>query len=188
MKAYHFVGEKLRDGRPIPPDGEWLEYKGKLEMCHSGLHASRHPFDALTYAHGNTICLVEVDGEIIEQEDKLVASRRKIIKRIDSKPLLCEFARWCALEVVHLWDAPDVVIKYLKTGDESIRDTARDAAWDTARAAAWDTARDATRAAARAKQRNKFLEMVEFVLSGAVDRENELTGGIFKVLNALPDL
>lgn len=41
--AYHFVGETLRDGRPVPADGEWLEHDGKIIMCEAGLHASLHP-------------------------------------------------------------------------------------------------------------------------------------------------
>ena len=24
--AWHFVGDRLRDGRPVPKDGEWLEH------------------------------------------------------------------------------------------------------------------------------------------------------------------
>ena len=47
MKAYHFVGSTLRDGSPIPGDGEWLEHTGEVKICSSGLHASKHPFDAL---------------------------------------------------------------------------------------------------------------------------------------------
>lgn len=34
------------------------------------------------------------------------------------------FVRMCALRVIHLWDAPEIVIRYLNTGDESIRDEA----------------------------------------------------------------
>jgi len=59
-----------------------------------------------------------------------------------------EFACWCALSVIHLWDAPKVVIQYLETQDESIRDAAM-AAWDAAWDAAW-VERAAERAAARA--------------------------------------
>jgi len=58
-----------------------------------------------------------------------------------------------ALSVVHLWDAPDVVLDYLMTGDKSIRDAAwaaaRIAARDAARYAAWAAARVAARDAAR---------------------------------------
>jgi len=136
--AWHFVGRTLRDGRPIPVDGVWLEHKGPLVMCSSGLHFSRHPFDALTYAPGSTLCLVEIGGEIIEPkgDNKGICSRRKIVKRGDMTELLRYFSRQQALSVVHLWNAPDVVLDYLMTGDESARDAARDATW----AAAWATA------------------------------------------------
>ncbi len=50
IRAYHFVGDTLRDGRPIPADGEWLVHDGPVTICEAGLHASRHVFDALEYA------------------------------------------------------------------------------------------------------------------------------------------
>ena len=50
-----------------------------------------------------------------------------------------DFARWNALQVLHLWNAPELVQEYLETGNEAIRA----AAWAAARAAAWDAARDA---------------------------------------------
>ncbi len=154
--AYHFVADTLRDGRPIPADGEWLVHEGPAEICETGLHASAHPYDALQYAPGPTLCLVECEDIVAEHADKFVCRRRKIVKRIDSTELCRKFARHCALSVIHLWDAPQVVRDYLTTGDESLRDAAwdaawaaaRDAAWDAARAAAWAAARDAARAAA----------------------------------------
>src|SRR6185369_8335611 len=144
MMAYHFVGDTLRDGRPIPPDGEWLTFDGECVMCVSGLHASLHPFDALQYAPGATLCLVECQDIAAEQSDKFVCKRRKIVARFDATELLRAFARKCASDVLHPWDAPQVVKDYLATGDESIRA----AAWAAARAAAWAAARDAARAAA----------------------------------------
>ena len=131
--AYHFVGKTLRDGRPIPKNGVWLEHDGELSMCNTGLHASIDPFDALQYAPGNTLCRVVVGGKIIVGDDKLVASRRKIIKRINGQKLMRQFACECALSVAHLWDMPPVVREYLTTRKESLRDAARDATWDAAR-------------------------------------------------------
>jgi hypothetical protein len=68
--------------------------------------------------------------------------------------VLREFARECALDVIHLWDAPQIVRDYLESGDDNLRAAARAAArvaaWDAARAAAWDAARAAARAAAMA--------------------------------------
>ena len=167
--AYHFVADTMRDGRPIPADGEWLEHDGGIAICQSGLHASWHPFDALQFAPGNTLCLVEVEGVEAEQSDKLVCRRRRIVARIDAEPILREFARWSALQVIDLWDAPEVVRQYLTTGDESLRDAAGAAAWDAAGAAAWAAARAAARdaawAAARdaagAAQRDHFKKFID---------------------------
>jgi hypothetical protein len=180
MKAYHFVGAELRDGRPVPPDGEWLVHAGPVELCASGLHASRHPFDALRYAAGATLCLVDVEDVVEEDTDKLVCRRRMIVRRIDATELLWGFARWCALQVIHLWDAPDVVRRYLETGDESLRA----AAWASAWAAAWGSARDdagawgsaraaardaraAARSAAWDAQRDEFARLVDEAFDAA---------------------
>ena len=97
MIAYHFVSNTLRDGSPVPKNGEWLKYDGKIELCASGYHASKHPFDALQYAPGNTLCLVDCRGEILEGDDKIVASERMIVERFDAEGLLFKFARDCAL-------------------------------------------------------------------------------------------
>ena len=146
--AWHFVGDKLRDGSPIPRDGVWLKYDGPLVLCKSGLHASLEPFDALHYAPGNTLCRVEMRGETLHQSDKLVAQERRIIARMDATEMLRYYARMQALSVVHLWDAPDIVLDYLMTGDETIRAYA--AATYAARAADAYTAAYAARAAAYA--------------------------------------
>ena len=190
IRAYHFVGDNLRDGCPVPPDGEWLVHDGPVRMCESGLHASRHPLDALTYAPGVILCLVDCDDIKAEDGDKLVCRRRLIVARFDATDILRAFARQCALDVIHLWDAPQVVRDYLTTGDESLRDgtmdAARAAAWDAAWDAAmavWDAARaalaarEAARAAARAAaardaarnaQRERFARLVadEFARRG----------------------
>jgi hypothetical protein len=62
------------------------------------------------------------------------------------------WARWCALQVIGLWDAPEIVRRYLETGNETIRSAAWSAAW-SARDAAWSAARDA--------QIAKLLELQE---------------------------
>ncbi len=194
--AYHFTSDTLRDGSPIPKKGKWLIHKGQVIQCQSGFHASLHPFDALQYAPGNILHLVKVGGEIKKHHDKIVGSKRKIIKTINAEKLMRDFARWNALQVLHLWtNAPEIIVQYLKTGDESIRaaamaaaravamaaawDAAGAAAWaaaraaarDAAMAAAWDAARDAARAVAGAafikKSRRKFASMVNAVFKNA---------------------
>lgn len=150
IRAWHFVGDTLRDGRPVPADGVWLKHEGDVKICRRGLHASRDPLDALQYAPGTILCLVEVRDVVEEQSDKLVARERKIVARMDATEMLGYFARMQALSVVHLWEAPDVVLDYLMTGDEAIRQEARDAAYgaDAAHAYAAATAAAAVTAVA----------------------------------------
>ena len=157
LLAWHFVGDTLQYGRPVPPDGEWLVHQGPIVPCESGLHASERIIDALYYAPGNTVCRVEMRGEIMpDGGDQIVARERRILWRVDGAQLLNEFARRCALDVACLWDMPDVVRRYLETGNDDIRaaawnatgDAARNATRDAARAAAWNAAWNATRAAA----------------------------------------
>ena len=175
MIGWHFSTGKLGygDGREIII-GKTHKVKGPLELCACGLHASERIIDALQYAPGPMVYKVKLHGEILRGYDKACATRRTYIAGMDATNILRSFARQCALDVVHLWDAPDVVVKYLKTGDATLRDAARAAAWDAARAAAWDAAwaardaawaaRDAARDAARAArdaQNTRLTEMVE---------------------------
>ena len=146
IKGWHFVGKTLRDGSPIPKNGKWLKHTGPLRMCESGLHASLTPWDAFNYAPGNTICYVECRGDRIIVTDKFVCRERKIIARMDTTELLRYFARMQALSAVHLWDAPDVVLDYLMTGDEFLREAVEAAAW------AVRAAGEATRAARHARE------------------------------------
>ncbi|MDQ5977974.1 MAG: hypothetical protein QG602_946 [Verrucomicrobiota bacterium] len=144
--AWHFTGDKLRDGSPIPPIGHTLIHSGEIKMCVSGYHWSRTPFQALPYAPGPLLHKVRIGGTIRETKgDKGVSSERTIIATIDATQLLRRFAADQALSVAHLWPMPDVVREYLTGLDES----KRDAAWAAARAAAWAAAWTAARAAAR---------------------------------------
>jgi hypothetical protein len=152
MIGYHFVNDKLRDGRSIPKNGEWLEHKGPLKLCDAGLHWSKHPFDALTYAPGTVLCLVELAGETIHSTDKSVSERRRIIKRFDATEMLIGFARWQAYQVLELWSAPEIVKQYIYTGDKSLAEEAATeaarAAWAATEAATWaERASEATWAA-----------------------------------------
>ena len=138
------------DGRKIKV-GSTHKIKGEIIPCQRGLHLSPKPLNALQYAPGPIIYRVK-GGGIIKAHgapvDKYACSERTYIAGgIDASAMLWKFARLCALDVIHLWDAPDIVMKYLKTGDEKHRDAARDAAWDAARDAAWIAAGAAARAA-----------------------------------------
>ena len=145
--AWHFTNGHLRDGSPLPKVGKWLRVDGPPRMCSHGLHASVNVLDALGYAPGGTLHRVRVGGTIIKADDKIAGTERKILWTLHESELEAtyrEFARWCALQVIDKWDAPDIVRRYLETGDESIRDAAGSAAWS----AAWSAARSAARSAA----------------------------------------
>lgn len=154
--------ETLRyyDGRKIKV-GVTHEVKSDPVLCVVGLHASPTVYDALQHARGNILFRVELGGEIVHGDDKSVATKRTYIARIDAEPILRDFARKCALKVIHLWNCPRIVKEYLETGDETKRTAACSAAksaflanpqnragaaaWAAARVAAWDAARDAGR-------------------------------------------
>jgi len=124
MRGYHFVGDTLRDGRPVPADGEWLMHVGRIIPCKSGLHASEHPFDALRYAPGAILCRVELEEDLVSHSrpiDKWVGRRRRIVARIDADYLLRRFAADQALHVAHLWEMPEIVRNYLTTLDKRKR-------------------------------------------------------------------
>ncbi len=134
MKAWYFstIDKKLRygDDREIAI-GVTHEIERTPRLCEQGLHGSRLLLDALSYAPGPVIWRVELSGEMHRGADKTAAQKRTYLAGgIDITHILWKFARLCALDVIHLWDAPDVVIQFLKTGDESLRAAAGDASWD----------------------------------------------------------
>jgi hypothetical protein len=176
MDGWYFANEdrKLRygDNRAIVI-GKTHRVRGELVLCHHGLHAGARALDALMYAPGPIVYRVRLHGQILHDDDKSCATARTYVAGgIDVTDELRAFARWCALQVAHLWDMPPIVRQYLETGDESIRDAARDAARaaarDAARAAArdaaWDAAGDAARAAARAAAWDAFINTANIEL------------------------
>ena len=157
------------DGRLVEV-GVPLEIDGPPVLCARGIHACRRAIEALKYAESAIVARVECGGEIVEGDDKLTCTQLIPVAIFDATDALRHFARLCALDVIEKWDAPEIVRRYLETGDESIREAAwdagwaaaedagwaaawaaaEDAAWDTARYAAWAAAWDAAWAAARA--------------------------------------
>ena len=137
--------------------GRTHKVKGKIIPCERGLHLSKRILDALRYAPGPIIYKVEGHGIIMPHGnpiDKYACSERTYLSGgINISDELLKFARLCALDVVHLWNPPKVVIEYLKSGDESIRDAAWNAAWVAARDAAEAAARVAAWAAVEAAAR-----------------------------------
>jgi hypothetical protein len=152
------------DGRKIVV-GERLTVPGPLVLCQHGLHGSIRCLDALGYAPGQWLHRTRHAGEILVDGDKLCSTARTVLARVDFTAQLRLFARQCAADVLHLWEAPQVVRDYLATGDETLRPAARAAAW-AAGDAAWAAARAAARAAAWEEQ-NRTLEQMAMELIDA---------------------
>jgi hypothetical protein len=106
---------------------------------------------------------------MLRDTDKFVCQWRTILWRLESEAVLMAFARWCAIQVVYLWDAPEIVLQYLRNGTatraaaeaaaeaaagDAARTAARDDAWAAARDDAWAAARDA----ANTQLENMILE------------------------------
>jgi len=125
ISGYHFSnGARLRDGRPLPPIGEWLVHEGPIVPGSLGLQCSEHPFDALSDAFGSTLHRVELTGDLQPEGDppsKWVGRRRRRVASIDATDMLRAYARWCAQQVVGLWDAPEAARQFLATGDPALR-------------------------------------------------------------------
>jgi len=139
MKAWHFIKDdktmKYGNGEIIKV-GEKYSVEGHIKLCKFGLHGSIDPRDALQYAPGSIICWCEYGGKIILGDDKLVAQERTVLWMASAEEVIRGYGRWCALEVIENWNAPEIVIEYLNTGNVEIRH------------AAWSAARYATESAA----------------------------------------
>jgi len=186
IEAWKFLHSNRRlgygDGRPVSV-GVPLVFDGHPVLCAHGIHASRRAIDALKYAESAIVARVHCEGEIVEGDDKLACTRLTPLAIFDATDTLRHFARLCALDVIHLWDAPEIVRQYMETGEESIREAAqaaawaaaRDAAWyaarDAAGAAEWDAARDDALAAARDAARGAQNERLEQMLMEQMERE-----------------
>ena len=80
--GWHFVGQTLRGGRPIPVDGEMLMQNGPIIPCKNGLHASVKVLDALQFAPGTTLCRVQLSGTAVEQGGTKHAASARVIQAV----------------------------------------------------------------------------------------------------------
>ena len=188
--AWHFLALPAEGTGPRLPHGdnrvvrvgEALTVDPPIVLCERGLHASRRPIDALSYAPGPLVCRVRLSGEIVEGDDKLAASSRTVAWMADATRTLHEFAVWCAREALlrerqagrepdpRCWAALEVKERWLNglaTTEElaAASAAARAASWAASSAAAWDAASAAAWDAAWDAQ-NKRLESMLNALRG----------------------
>ena len=130
---------------PVPngKPGAWVKCSGKLEPCQNGVHACTLQ-QAPSWLNDNAY-LIELGGQVVDNEDKLVARRGRLIRPLIWKPRL--FAADCAEHVLHIFekdrlkdDRPRRAIEAARAYERGEIDAAARAA---ARAAAWAAAGDA---------------------------------------------
>jgi len=139
-------------GTPIPYR-KWTDRVADPILCEQGWHACRWE-DAIHHIAAE-LWVVELDGQIVEGSDKVVAERLRIVRRVRlSDRALRLFAADCAEAVLPIFeraypndDRPRLAIQAARDyANGLISAAARDAAGDAARDAAWaagDAARDA---------------------------------------------
>ena len=87
MIAYKFLRE---DGTsvftgfrwPLPGDGPGTWVEARVEQCRSGIHACR-PRDLPLWA-GRRLYEIELSGEMVEEQTKVVASRGRLLRRLEA--------------------------------------------------------------------------------------------------------
>ena len=149
MKVWKFLEADRRlgygDGRLVTV-GKTLTVQGEVRLCERGIHGSVVARDALWYAPGSVVVRGDAGGMIDTGIDNLACAEFIPLAIVDAAETLRHFARLCALDVAHLWSpAPDTV-RFLRTGDPTLRQ----AAFRDASSAAWAArTEEAVQAAAR---------------------------------------
>jgi hypothetical protein len=99
--AYKFLrqdgtGVFTRFRWPLPDAGPGAWVEAGPDPCRSGIHACR--ISDLPLWLGRTLYAIELDGEILHEPSKLVASRGRLLRRIDAwdDDVRDEYTRMCA--------------------------------------------------------------------------------------------
>jgi hypothetical protein len=99
--AYKFLRQDGRSGftgfRWPLPDGEpgpWVD--ARVDPCRSGIHACR--MSDLPYWLGSALYEIELAGAVVEQRSKVVASRGRLVRRVEGwdEELRGAYTRMCA--------------------------------------------------------------------------------------------
>ena len=153
--AYHFLKSDMcsHEGHEPPwKEGETRTLDGEIVICVYGYHASRTAWDALQFAPGPVLCLVEVEP-VEEHTDKLASRSRRLIKAVNVERELREFVADCAERVLHFYEEAYPGDQRPRAAIATARAYARGEATDgelNAAARAAYAAADAARAAVRA--------------------------------------
>lgn len=132
IRAYHFLPLSKRlthgDDRPVSV-GVSLSVEGVIKIGENGLHGSISILDALSYAPSPIVCIVEISGDIQEEDDMIAGRCREVLKMRDASDALHEFACLCAERYLRKMEGTEVRADFMirsKTG-AMIHSTIREA-------------------------------------------------------------
>jgi hypothetical protein len=101
VNAYKFLrvdgtGVFTRFAWPLPDDGPGAWVETVVDPCRSGIHACR--LGDLPYWAGRVLYEIELDGDLVEQTTKVVASRGRLLRRIEAwdDDFRATYTRYCA--------------------------------------------------------------------------------------------
>jgi hypothetical protein len=137
---WHFskLDKRLRysDNRLIVAGETLTATNEPIKICSYGMHASKCPVDALSYAPGCHVWAVEMGDDVITKGDKSVSKSRKALWGYDVTEVLLEFSRIIALESLeNFYDEvtfgklDPVIRQFLKIGDGKLATEAARAAY-----------------------------------------------------------
>jgi hypothetical protein len=136
-------GRSFHGGRGKWTKNRWRNVKGELVACENGLHLCRR--QDLIYWLGPVIWRAEIDGELIEANDKVVARRARVVERLDTwnERTARLFAADCAERLLPLFEKRHPNDDRPRKAIEAARAFARDEIGAAARDAAgdWQTGR-----------------------------------------------
>ena len=151
-------GRSMHGGTGRWTPGRWRSVSGPLVPCRNGLHLCR-PQD-LVHWLGPVIWEAEADGEVVEAEDKVVARRARVLRRVEAWDDRAArlFAAACAEDALPFADPAQrpvlegaiAAARAFAEGRATEADlsAARSAAESAAESAAWSAARSSARSAA----------------------------------------
>jgi hypothetical protein len=149
-------GESWHGGSGKWVKNRWRTVSGEIIPCENGLHLCR-PQDLIAWL-GPVIWEAEVEGDLVEADDKVIAAKARVVRRIENwnERTARLFAADCAERVLPIFEKHQPNDDRPRKAIESARAFANGKvdrkALAAARAAAWAAA-DAAGAAARAAAR-----------------------------------
>lgn len=173
---WHFAQDNRRLGYQDEREiiiGGCLKVEPPIVLCERGLHASRRALDALSYAPGAFVCLVELGKDAKHDKDKSASTERTVLAALDATNILFQFSMdvaarameranvthedsWNALSIrsahiLGIADDSDLSAAWnaaRNAAESAARSAARSAAWGAAWSAAWGAAWNAAESAA----------------------------------------